>query len=58
MATRERKIEIAVDSQQIAGTIIRPGTLVPGVLLVHGWGGVSSSICRAHARSRRWAAFA
>ncbi len=39
MATRERKIEIAVDSQQIAGTIIRPGTLVPGVLLVHGWGG-------------------
>jgi uncharacterized protein len=39
MSTRERKIEIAVDSEQIAGTIIRPGTLVPGVLLVHGWGG-------------------
>ena len=37
--SREHKIEIAVDSQQIAGTLVRPATLVPGVLLVHGWGG-------------------
>jgi pimeloyl-ACP methyl ester carboxylesterase len=39
MPTRDRRIEIGVDDEHIAGTIICPETLVPGVLLVHGWGG-------------------
>jgi esterase/lipase len=39
MPTRDDKIEIAVDDERIAGTLIAPGTQVPGVLCVHGWGG-------------------
>jgi pimeloyl-ACP methyl ester carboxylesterase len=39
MSTRDNRIEIAVDGSHIAGTIIAPGTTIPGVLCVHGWGG-------------------
>ena len=39
MTTLEDRIEIAVDENSIQGTFITPGTLVPGVLFVHGWGG-------------------
>jgi pimeloyl-ACP methyl ester carboxylesterase len=39
MATREDRIEIVVDSQRIAGTLVTPATIIPGVLFVHGWGG-------------------
>ena len=39
MATRDSKIEIAVDGGHIAGTLIAPATTIPGVLCVHGWGG-------------------
>jgi hypothetical protein len=39
MSTLEEAIEIGVDGQRIAGTFITPGTLIPGVLFVHGWGG-------------------
>ena len=39
MTARERKVEISVDSGRIAGTLITPGILLPGVLFVHGWGG-------------------
>jgi uncharacterized protein len=39
MATREDKIDIRVDTEPIAGTLVMPGTLIPGVLFVHGWGG-------------------
>lgn len=39
MATLEQKVDITVDGGTISGTFITPGTLVPGVLLVHGWGG-------------------
>jgi dienelactone hydrolase len=39
MATLEDRIDIVVDEQTIAGTLITPGTLMPGVLFVHGWGG-------------------
>ena len=39
MATRDSPIEIAVDDQRIAGTLVEPAALVPGVLFVHGWGG-------------------
>jgi pimeloyl-ACP methyl ester carboxylesterase len=39
MPTRDDVIEIDVDNQRIAGTLVTPGTLIPGVLFVHGWGG-------------------
>jgi len=39
MPTRDDPLDIAVDDQHIAGTIVTPGTLIPGVLFVHGWGG-------------------
>ena len=39
MSTRDDKITIAVDSEHIAGTIVTPATVVPGVLFLHGWGG-------------------
>ena len=37
--TRDDALEIPVDDQHIAGTLVTPGTLIPGVLFVHGWGG-------------------
>jgi pimeloyl-ACP methyl ester carboxylesterase len=37
--TRDDALEIAVGDQHIAGTLVTPGTLIPGVLFVHGWGG-------------------
>ena len=39
MATRDDVIDIAVDGQHIAGTLVAPATAVPGVLFMHGWGG-------------------
>lgn len=39
MPTRDDSITIAVDDGTIAGTIVTPSTLLPGVLFVHGWGG-------------------
>jgi uncharacterized protein len=39
MATREERIDITVDDQQISGTLVTPGTTVPGLLFLHGWGG-------------------
>jgi dienelactone hydrolase len=39
MPTRDDLVDIAVDDQHIAGTLVTPGTLIPGVLFVHGWGG-------------------
>ena len=39
MPTRDDRVDIAVDDQHIAGTLVTPGTLIPGVLFVHGWGG-------------------
>lgn len=39
MATHDDPVDIAVDDQRIAGTLVTPGTLIPGVLFVHGWGG-------------------
>ena len=37
--TLDDALEIAVGDQHIAGTLVTPGTLIPGVLFVHGWGG-------------------
>ena len=42
MSTLEESIQIPVDGVDIAGTFVTPGTLVPGVLFVHGWGGCQS----------------
>jgi uncharacterized protein len=39
MATHDDTIDIAVDGEHIAGTMVSPATQVPGVLFVHGWGG-------------------
>lgn len=37
--TCDDDLEIAVGDASIAGTLVTPGTLIPGVLFVHGWGG-------------------
>jgi len=39
MLTRDEPVYIRVEDEHILGTLISPGTLVPGVLFVHGWGG-------------------
>ncbi|SNS40660.1 hypothetical protein SAMN06265795_102572 [Noviherbaspirillum humi] len=39
MPTRDEKLNIQVDEETIAGTLVVPSTRVPGVLFVHGWGG-------------------
>ena len=39
MSTIEESVSIGVDAEKIAGTFVTPGTLIPGVLFVHGWGG-------------------
>jgi uncharacterized protein len=39
MPTRDEPIYIRVEDEHILGTLISPGTLIPGVLFVHGWGG-------------------
>jgi pimeloyl-ACP methyl ester carboxylesterase len=39
MPTRDEPIDIPVDDELLEGTLVTPGTLVPGVLFVHGWGG-------------------
>jgi len=41
MPTRDEKIDIAVDEQHIAGTLVTPAA-TPGVLFIHGWGGSQS----------------
>ncbi len=39
MTTHDDRIDIAVDDQQISGTLVTPATVVPGLLFLHGWGG-------------------
>ena len=49
MSTRDRPIDIPVDGQHLAGTLVGPDTMVPGVMLVHGWDGSQDQyIARAH----------
>ena len=51
MATRDQTIDVAIGDGQIAGTLIMPGTRIPGVLFEHGWGGSQQQyleIGRAH----------
>jgi pimeloyl-ACP methyl ester carboxylesterase len=39
MPTRDEPVYLRVENEHILGTLIMPGTLIPGVLFVHGWGG-------------------
>ena len=39
LAVNERKIAITSREKLLAGTVITPGELLPGVLFIHGWGG-------------------
>ena len=49
MTTRANSIDIRVDDKHIAGTLVGPDTMVPGVVLVHGWDGSQDQyIARAH----------
>ena len=56
MAVREQKVDIRGGSGTIAGTLVLPGVLVPGVLFVHGWGGSQQQYLRARERSPHWVA--
>ena len=50
MATRLRQIQIPSGDRTIAGTLVAPDTVVPGVMLVHGWDGSQQQyLARAHA---------
>jgi len=42
MATHSDEIQIPVAGERVAGTIMTPGSNIPGVLFVHGWGGAQS----------------
>ena len=49
MPTRFSAIDIPVDGQHIEGTLFAASTMVPGVLLVHGWDGSQEQyLARAH----------
>lgn len=49
MTTRAHRIDIPVDDKHLDGTLVGPDTLIPGVLLVHGWDGSQEQyIARAH----------
>src|SRR5215510_14511429 len=39
MDTRLDTLEISIEGEKIAGTLLAPATEVPGVLFAHGWGG-------------------
>jgi dienelactone hydrolase len=39
LTTLEEQLHIPVAGDQMAGTLVTPGTLIPGVLFIHGWGG-------------------
>jgi dienelactone hydrolase len=39
MAIQTQNINLNVDSENLAGTIVSPGNKIPGILFVHGWGG-------------------
>jgi dienelactone hydrolase len=39
MAVHDDNIDIAILGGHLAGTLITPSTRIPGVLMVHGWGG-------------------
>ena len=42
MAATSDYIELTVEGEQIAGTLLAPQKQMPGILFVHGWGGSQS----------------
>src|SRR5215210_3540225 len=49
MTTHARTTDIAVARKHLDGTLVGPDTMVPGVLLVHGWDGSQDQyIARGH----------
>jgi len=49
MPTLDEPVYIRVENEHVLGTLISPGTLIPGVLFVHGWGGDQRQyVDRAH----------
>ena len=49
MTTRHNTIHIPVGDRSIAGTLVGPNAVMPGVMLVHGWDGSQEQyIARAH----------
>jgi len=49
MPTRDEPVYVRVEDEHILGTLISPGSLIPGVLFVHGWGGDQRQyVSRAH----------
>src|SRR4051812_7649465 len=51
MSAIEEAVNIQVEpGEQVSGTLVTPGTLLPGVLFVHGWGGSQEQyVARARA---------
>ena len=39
MGTTSHATDVPVDSTGLLGTLLKPGSTIPGVLFVHGWGG-------------------
>lgn len=39
MTIQSDTVELQVDNDTIAGTLVSPGSKMPGILFVHGWGG-------------------
>jgi dienelactone hydrolase len=49
MPTRDEPVYMRVEDEYIVGTVISPGSLLPGALFVHGWGGDQQQyLARAH----------
>jgi pimeloyl-ACP methyl ester carboxylesterase len=49
MSTRDEKINIPIAGESIAGTLVAPGVLIPGMLFVNGLGGSQQQyLARAH----------
>lgn len=49
MPTRNEPVYMRVEDEHILGTVISPGSLLPGALFVHGWGGDQRQyLARAH----------
>jgi pimeloyl-ACP methyl ester carboxylesterase len=49
MSTRDEPVYMRVEDEHILGTLIVPGSLLRGVLFVHGWGGDQQQyVARAH----------
>ena len=53
MAVQSETVELQVDNDSIVGTLVSPGSKMPGILFVHGWGGSQQrDLARAPAHHR------